>query len=256
MAGQGVVLEAQGIRFSGGGVEPVGQVAGLGAAAPVAGAAADQGAHGALAGIAHAKRPVSKGLHLCRAVFTDGPGVLRGAFPGQYHPLTAIGGSFLSAAGGKKTHLGAGVKGQVRQRPAQQVKEAPVLHQHTVHPQAAGLPGGFQRGGQLPVRHQRVESEEHPHAPFMTVAQGLGKFLIGKVFRTPAGIEFPPAQIHGAGAVLDRGPQRFRRAGGGEQFRPHPWFFWSSFCWRRKTSRLSSLTSAWALPASSRYPLI
>ena len=145
------------------------------------------------------------------------------------------------------------------QRPAQQAEQPPVLHQHRVHPQAAGLNGCLQRLGQLPVRHQGVQRQKDPDPPLVAVGQGGGELLIRKIFRAPAGVEGAPAQVHRVRAVLDRRPQSLRRTGGGQQLRPHPRSFraWaSSFCWRRKTSRLSSLTSAWALPASSRYPLI
>ena len=40
----------------------------------------------------------------------------------------------------------------------------------------------------------------------MTVAQGLGEFLVGEILGAPAGVELPPAQIHGPRAVLHRRP--------------------------------------------------
>ena len=155
---------------------------------------------------------------------------------------------------GVEAHLGAGVQGQVRQGPAQEVKQPPVLHQHRVHPQAGGRPGGLQGRRQFPVRHQGVQGQKDPDAPLMAVGQGIGKLLVGKIFRAPAGVEGTPAQIDGVRPALDRCPQGLRGPGGGKQLRPHPRFlFWaSSFCWRRKTSRFSSLASLWALPASSR----
>ena len=226
--GKAAILQAQGVLAPGGAVHAVGQAAGLGAAAPVAGAAADQGAHGALAGIAHAQRPVDKDLHLHRAVAADGGGVLLGALPGDDHPLTAVLGQFHRAAGGKDAHLGAGVEGLVRQGPAQQVEKAPVLDQNGVHAQAAGGSGGLQRRRQLPVRDQGIEGEKHPGVPFMTVAQGLGEFLVGEILGAPAGVELPPAQIHGPRAVLHRRPEGLRGPGGREQFRLHPCF--SLFC--------------------------
>ncbi|CAN3974220.1 Aminopeptidase pepS, partial [Dysosmobacter welbionis] len=168
-SGQTAVLQAQGICLFGGGVNPVGQAAGLGAAAPVAGATPDQGAHLALAGVAHAQRPVGKDLHFHRAVFTDRTGVLRRTLPGNDHPLAAVGGDLPGTAGGEQAHLGAGVEGQIRQRPAQQAEQPPVLHQHRVHPQAAGLNGCLQRLGQLPVRHQGVQRQKDPDPPLVAV---------------------------------------------------------------------------------------
>ncbi len=86
----------------------------------------------------------------------------------------------------------------------------------------------------------------------MTVEQSVPELLIGEIFSTAAGIEGSPAQIDRIRPILHSGPQGLRRTGGGEQFWPHPFFRRSSCCCRRKTSRFSSLTSLWALPASSR----
>ena len=73
----------------------------------------------------------------------DGGGVLPGALPGNDHPLAAVPIDLVGTAGGKDAHLGAGVKGEVRQGLPQQGKQAPVLHQHGVHPETAGRPGGI-----------------------------------------------------------------------------------------------------------------
>ena len=191
-------------------------------------------------------------LHLGGTIPANLLCILRGALPGDDHPLTAVDGHFTACPGGKHAHLGAGVEGQVRQGLPQQVKKPPVLHQHRVHPQAAGLGGDFHSPGQLPVGQQGVQCQKDPDAPEVAVAQGVRELLIGKIFGAPAGVEVAPAQIHRVGAVLDSGPQSLRGTGGGEKLRLHPRFRPSSFCCRRKISRFSSLTSAWALPASSR----
>ena len=217
LGGKAAVFETQGIALARRLVDAVGQAAGLGAAAPVAGAAAQHGAHGALAGIAHAKGAVGEDLHLRRAGAYDGLRVLPGALPGQHHPLAAVGGHLAAAAGGKEAHLGAGVEGQVRQHLAQQVKKAPVLHQHGIHAQAAGLPGRLGGTGQLPVTYEGVEGQKHPYAPLVAVCQGLGKLLVGKILGAAAGVEFPPPKVHGAGARLDGGAQGFRGPGGGQK---------------------------------------
>ena len=250
--GHAVVLEAQGIgvpRFPA--HRRIGQTAGLGTAAPVPRAAADQSAHGALAGVAHAKSPVGEDLHLGGTVLADGGGVGGGALPGQHHPLAAVLRQQAAGPGGKGAHLGAGMDRQLRQHPPQQEKQPPVLDQHRVHARSGGLRGSVQGPGQLPVRHQGIEGQKDPHAPLVTVEQGVGKFGVRKILGALAGVEGPPAQVHRVGPVLHGGAQGLRRAGGGEQLRPHPLFWWSRRCCRRKTSRLSSLTSAWALVASS-----
>ena len=251
LTGQAAVLQAQGILFSRLAVHTVGQAAGLGAAAPVTGASSDQGAHGALAGIAHTKGAVDKDLDFCGAVFDDGFGVLPGAFPGDDHPLAPIRGGLAGAAAGEYAHLGAGVEGEVGKGFAQQVEKAPILDQNGVDAQLTGLGGGFRGLGKLPVRDQSVQGEEYPHPTGMTIAQRLPELLVGEILGAASGIKFTPAQIYRVGSVLNGSPKGLRGSGGGEKLGPHQPIF-PSFCCRRKTSRFSSLTSAWALPAASR----
>ena len=137
------VLQTEGVGVFGGAVEAVGQAAGLGAGAPVAAASANEGAHFALAGVAHAESTMAEDLDLGGTGLADGGGVLPGTFPGEDHPLAAIPIDLVGTAGGKDAHLSAGVKGEVRQGLPQQGKQAPVLHQHGVHPETAGRPGGI-----------------------------------------------------------------------------------------------------------------
>ena len=97
----------------------------------------------------------------------------------------------------------------------------------------------------------------------MAVPEGGGEVLLREVFGAAAGVEAAETQIYRVRAGLDGGPEGLRRPGGGEELRHLPlppllfWRFWplfrlSSRCCRRKTSRFSSLASAWALAASSR----
>ena len=137
------ILQTEGVGVLGGAVKAVGQAAGLGAGAPVAAASANEGAHFALAGVAHAESTMAKDLDLGETGLADGGGVLPGALPGEDHPLAAVHIDLVGAAGGKDAHLSAGVKGEVRQGLPQQGKQAPVLHQHGVHPETAGRPGGI-----------------------------------------------------------------------------------------------------------------
>ena len=112
---EAAVLQRERTAPLGGGVQAVGQAAGLGAGPPAATAAADEGAEVALAGVAHAVGPVGEDLDLGGAVPADGLGVPGGALPGDDHPLAAETGGLLGAAGGEEAHLGAGVEGEVRQ---------------------------------------------------------------------------------------------------------------------------------------------
>ena len=206
---------------------------------------------------------MDKDLHLRGTAPANGLRLLPGALPGQDYPLAAVPGDFAGAAGGEKAHLGAGVEGQVRQGLSEQVKKAPVLDQHRIHPQPGGGAGGFQGLGQLPVRQENVQGEKDPHAPDMAVRHSLGELLLREVPGPPAGVEGPPAQVHGSCAVGCGGLQGLRGPGGGQQFRrdgaalqsqrtAHLEPRLSSRCWSRTTSRFSSLTWLWAFPASSR----
>ena len=220
-AGKTAVFQAEGIGIFRRGIEAVGQAAGLGAGTPVAAAAADEGAHLALAGIAHTQRAVAEDLDFGGAAPAGGGCVRPGTLAGDDHPLTAVPVQLVNAAAGKYAHLGAGVERKIRQRLPQQIEKPPVLHQHGIHTQTAGRPGGVQRQRQLPVCQQGVQGQKDPDAPDVAVSDGGGKFLIGEVFGAPAGVEVPPAQIHRAAAALHGGPQRLRRPGRGQKFQRH-----------------------------------
>ena len=147
VAGEIGVLQAQRVAAPAGAVHPVGQAAGLGAGAPVAAALADEGAHGALAGVAHAQGAVDEHFHLRAAAGADPGDVLPAQLPGQHHPLQTQFPGPAGAAQGEKAHLGAGVERQVRHDGPGQGQQAPVLHQHGVHAQGLGPTEGLRRGG-------------------------------------------------------------------------------------------------------------
>ena len=69
--------------------------------------------------------------------------LIAGQLAGQHHPLHAKALRPARAAGGEQAHLRAGVKRQVRHDLLCQGQQAPVLHQHGVHPETAGRPGGI-----------------------------------------------------------------------------------------------------------------
>jgi hypothetical protein len=75
----------------------------------------------------------------------------------------------------------------------------------------AGLFGELRGVLHLPVRHEGVEGDVHLAAPDPAVAHGLGKFLVGKILGSAAGVIVPEAHIYGVGTVLYGGDDRFRR---------------------------------------------
>ena len=210
IVGKTVVFQTEGIFFAGPLVDAVRQAAGLGAAASIAGAAANHRAHGALAGIAHAEGTMGEDLHFHGTVAADFRRVFGRTFTGDDHPLAAVLRHFDGTAGGKDAHLCACVEGQVRQSFAQNFQQAPVLNDDGVHAEVAGCPGGFQRSGQFTVGQQGVQGQKDPHAADMTIGQSLRKLLVREVFGAPAGIKVTPAQIDGIRAVLYGGAERFR----------------------------------------------
>ena len=98
------------------GIDPIGQAAGLSAGTPVAAASADNGAEGALTGVAHTKSAVGKDLHLRRTVPADGGNVPAGQLTGQHHTGKAQLCRPACAPQRVQAHLGAGVEGQLRRR--------------------------------------------------------------------------------------------------------------------------------------------
>ena len=114
-----------------------GQAAGLGAQAPVAAAASQQGAEQALPRNGHAQRPVDKALQLDGAGLVDLLNLPQGHLPGEHGPLRPQVPQQLHPRRGVEAHLGGGVQGQLG-RPLPQQREQPhVLHQHGVHRQGA-----------------------------------------------------------------------------------------------------------------------
>ena len=87
--------------------------AGLGTAAPVAGAAADGGGEVALAGIAHAQRAVGKDLDLDGGIFADKADLLPAQLPAEHHPGAAHARAQEHAGQTMDGHLGGAVDGDV-----------------------------------------------------------------------------------------------------------------------------------------------
>ena len=146
-----------------GGIDPIGQAAGLSAGTPVAAASSDNGAEGALTGVAHTKSAVGKDLHLRRTVPADGGNVPAGQLTGQHHTGKAQLCRPACAPQRVQAHLGAGVEGQLRRRLTGQLPHAPILYQHRICPQPGGLVQQLRRPRKLPVGEQGVQGQIDPH---------------------------------------------------------------------------------------------
>ena len=214
---QAVVLETQGIFF----LEPavaVGQAAGLGALAPVAGAGAHHRRKIALAGIAHAQGPVDEDLDLDGAVAADIGDVLPAQLPGQHHPADAQGRSLLDALQRVDAHLGGGMDRHLGGHLPQQGHQAQILDDKGVHP------GPDRRGNdradllQLPVRRQGIQREMDLNPPDMAITHSIRQLVQGKVLGVLPGIEGAGAQINRVGSTLDRRAQGVHGTGGRQQF--------------------------------------
>ena len=215
MSGQGHVLQGEGIAV-GPALPAVLEAAGLGAQAPVARPAPDDRGQEALAGVAHAQRPVDKGLDLNGGVGADVLDGVPAQLPGEHHPLHAQIGAAQHPVQGVDGELGGAVDRQVGGHLAEHPQDAQVLDEDGVHPDPGGVGGHLGGGGELPVGNQGVEGQVDPGPPQMAVRNRRRKLLSGEVFRIAAGVEVSVSQIDGIGAGLDGGGDRLRRAGRGQ----------------------------------------
>ena len=240
------ILQAERIGVSGGGVNAVRQTAGLCAAAAVAASCADKGAHGTLAGIAHAQSAVGKSLHLGAAATADLGDLGAGQLTGKDHTLHTQIGGLLCAAQTHQAHLGTGVDRQIRRHLPGQSENAPVLYQNGIHAAAAGKAQQLRCIFQLPVAQQRVEGQIDFGSPQMAILHRRQKVFGCEVLGAASGIEGAYAQINGVGPVLYCRHHGFPGAGRGKDLGFH-----LRFC-ARKSCRFSSEASALACVASSR----
>ena len=199
---QAVVLQTQGVFFLPVGVA-VALAAGLGAAAPVAGAAADHGGHIALAGIAHAQRAMDEDFNFNGRVGADVADFLPAQLPAEDDPLDAHGGAQQHAGQRMDGHLGAAVDGNAGGDLTAQLHHAQVLHDKGINIILRGIADQLRRLGHLPVGDEGVEGQVHLHAPDMAVFNGIHQRLGSKVFRALPRVERAAAEVHGVSAVLN-----------------------------------------------------
>ena len=217
VADEAIVLQAHGIAVFKPAVA-VGQAAGLGALAAVAGAAADDGRHIALAGIAHAQRTVDEDLDAHGAVAADIGDLLARQLAREHHARKAERGKLAHALERVHRELGGGMQRQLRGDLAGKGRHAEVLHDEGVDACAGRGRDMLRDLRQLAVRDEGIERQVDPHAAHMAVAHRLRQLVQCEIARTCAGIEPLRAQIDRIGTVADGGVQRIKGPGGGEQF--------------------------------------
>ena len=152
---QAVVLQAQGVLVLPVGVA-VALAAGLGAAAPVAGTAADHGRHITLAAVAHAQCAMGKNLNFNGGVGADVADLLPAQFPAQHHPAHAPGGAEHHPGQGVDRHLGGAVEGHMGGDLTAQLHHAQILDDEGIHAAAGGVADGLTQLGDLLVGDQGI----------------------------------------------------------------------------------------------------
>ena len=212
-----VVLQAQRVFFLPV-VVAVALTAGLGTAAPVAGAAADHGGHIALAGVAHTQRTVGKDLNLNGRVGADVLNLLPAQLPAEHHPLHAHGGAQLHPGQGVNGHLGGAVNGNVGGDLAAQLGNSQILDNESVHAAQSGVADHFRQVIHFPVGDQSIHRQMYFHTPDVAVFDGIFQSLKGEVLCTLPGIEHSAPQINGVGTILHCGPQGIHGTGRSQQF--------------------------------------
>ena len=198
--------------------EAVLQAAGLRAESAVAAAAAYEGGHIALAGMAEAERAVNKHLGLDRGVLGDEPYLLERQLARKHGTGNAHLRRGLDAGEVMQAHLRARVQRDIGQRAADGIGHAEILHDERVR---ARVRRELRRGdgvAHLTVVHEGVERDIDLTAADMAVSHRLHEFLICEIFRAAAGVERAHTHVYGVRSVLHGGDNALRRAGGGQKF--------------------------------------
>ena len=191
------------------------QAAGLGAHAPVAAAAADDGGEEALTGVAHTQGAVDEALDLHWGAVAQIGDLVSAQLPAHHHPGHAQVGGGFGPVQGVDGHLGAGVEGQVRRHLAAHPRHAQVLHQQGVHAHLADLIHQLGGLGQLPVVEEGVEGEIDLDPAEVAVLDGLLEGGFVEVDCVAAVVEVAIAQVDGVSTALDGGADGLWGTGGG-----------------------------------------
>ena len=214
---QTVVFQAQGV-FLLPVVVAVALAAGLGAASPVAGAAADGGGHIALAAVAHAQGAVDKYFNFNGGVGADIADLLPVQLPAEHHTFDTHGGAHLHTGKGVDGHLRGAVDGNVGGDLTAQLHDAKVLNNECVHIAGSSVADHLRQGIDLLVGNQGIQRQVDIHTPDMAVLYCLLQGLGGKILCALTGIKGAAAQIYGVCSVLYGCPKGIHGASRCQQF--------------------------------------
>ena len=165
---QTVVLQAQRILILPAAVA-ITLAAGLSAATPVAGAAADGSGQIALTAVAHAQSAMAENFNLNGRILANVADLFPVQFPTEHHPAQTPGSAQQHAGQRVDAHLGGAVDGHIRRHIFAQTDHAQILDDKSIYTTFRGMAdqsGGF--AGFL-VRNQGVQRQMDRNAPDMTV---------------------------------------------------------------------------------------
>ena len=159
--------------------------------------------------MAEAQRTVNENLRLDAGVAAYEFYLLEAQLPCKYNAGDTHFRRRFNAGKIVHAHLGAAVKGNIRQGASDNGNKADVLNNDAVGPGVAGKSGSAQSLLRLPVADKGIEGDIYLAAAHMAIAHSLFKFLVGEVFCAAAGVEVAKPQINRVGAVLNGGNNGF-----------------------------------------------
>ena len=163
--------------------------AGLGTGAPVSAAAADEAGHEALAGIADAESPMDEDFDFHSRLVHNVPDFRKGQFPGQHHPLEALGFHEQGAVQVGNGHLGAGMEGNGRSQLPHQGYHAEVLQQEAIDGKGFQKRKVFPERSHFHIADEGIQGHVHRRPVEMGFPDSILQFVIGKVARKLPGAE-------------------------------------------------------------------
>ena len=167
----------------------------------VAAAPAQKCAHHALAGHAHAERPVDKDLDLDGAGLADSADLLKRQFTRQNHAVIAQRSQFLRPLGRVNAHLGRAVQVQRRCDALDQLRRGKIIGDHGVRPGRSHSAHRIGQPCQLTVIDQRIQRHMDLDPAGVAEGNGLLQLLRGEIACRAAGVKAGQPQINSISAA-------------------------------------------------------